>query len=1114
MNRHFHLQQKLLQFIGLLLFATIAISFGQADGRRVSAEADSTDQALDSYIIQGSDLTTVETAVTQIGGHVTHQLNIIDGVAADLTGEQYTQLSNQSDLTLSSNGVVSSASSVSASTAASTCAVYSSTDVSKAISSSGTPSISSVINVPFSGTITDLNVLNLQGTHTYVSDLDFNLISPQGTEIQFFRPNSCGSRDNFSIGLDDEAGSSNFPCAPTDGNSYQPQTALSAFDNEASQGVWTLRVDDNYNADGGSLNSWELEICTLDSAAPPAPSPTPVLPEPTTVAPPEPPAPTPTPAGNDTSSCTVYDSNDVSKSISASGQPTINSVINIPVGGTITDLNVLNLQGTHTYVGDLDFNLISPQGTEIPILDTGSCNSQNNFSIGLDDEAGSGNFPCPPTNGNTYQPHTPLSTFDNEESQGVWTLRINDSANQDGGSLDSWGLEVCTTSGPPPTNPTPPPPTVPPSTDSAYADLIVRDEFSTSSYANNDGTATWNGDWDETDSSSHWSDVGGASTGKIEVANGRLKFSGASADIQRYVDLKDTVSATLSFRYKRNLGSSSDSLLLMFKADHALSGGHTYIIDGPGSDTTWQQVTIDLTPYLENPGLGYLRFETASTFNGASWVKIDDIQISYRTYAPDVDYPTLVNAHTAHNQGVTGAGVGVAVVDTGIGYEGHVYFDSDLWQYTTSRVRVDAVYDAINNTVMVDEWHLLHMEDGSGHGTHVTSIIASSQNNNENGRKNGIAPEVTVVPVRAFNNNGTATYADVIRGIDWIVANKDVYNIRVINASFFSEVQSYYWEDPLNQAMMRAWQAGIVVVASAGNIPVADNHAMTIGAPGNIPYIITVGGMTDSYTPDDPTDDRVLSFSALGPTAAQFVKPDVVAPGGHIRSYMSGNSHLVNQHPHLFDEGDYFTMSGTSQSAAVVSGIVALMLEEEPNLTPDDVKCRLMMTARATLDANGDLAAPIYAQGAGMVDAFAAVNSNASGCANQGLDIAADLAGTHHYVGHVEWDDLSQEFVIYNDNGAVIDGVSWSGGNGFMSGGNGFMSGGNGFMSGGNGFMSGGNGFMSGGNGFMSGGNGFMSGGNGFMSGTTPWNASITWSETPDFTADSASINTWIDDQE
>jgi len=162
------------------------------------------------------------------------------------------------------------------------CTVYDSADIPVSISSSGTPSVSSVLNVASGGTIADVNVLNLNGTHTYISDLDFNLTSPQGTAVEVANFSACGSQDNFDLNLDDE-GSGSWSCPPIGGGTYPPSNALSAFDDEDAAGTWTLRIDDNYNADGGSLNGWSLEICTEGTG--PVPTATSVPPTATSVPP-------------------------------------------------------------------------------------------------------------------------------------------------------------------------------------------------------------------------------------------------------------------------------------------------------------------------------------------------------------------------------------------------------------------------------------------------------------------------------------------------------------------------------------------------------------------------------------------------------------------------------------------------------------------------------------------------------------------------------------------------------------------------------------------------------------------------------------------------------------
>ena len=109
-----------------------------------------------------------------------------------------------------------------------------------------------------------------------------------------------------------------------------------------------------------------------------------------------------------------------------------------------------------------------------------------------------------------------------------------------------------------------------------------------------------------------------------------------------------------------------------------------------------------------------------------------------------------------------------------------------------------------------------------------------------------------------------------------------------------------YWADPYNLAVMAAWKAGIVVIASAGN---DGPDPLSVGVPGNTPYIITVGAFTDNYTPDDMGDDYIPPFSAAGPTLDAFVKPDVIAPGAHVSSLMRNNSYLATAIPGKPDPG-------------------------------------------------------------------------------------------------------------------------------------------------------------------------------------------------------------------
>src|SRR5262249_24602243 len=154
---------------------------------------------------------------------------------------------------------------------------------------------------------------------------------------------------------------------------------------------------------------------------------------------------------------------------------------------------------------------------------------------------------------------------------------------------------------------------------------------------------------------------------------------------------------------------------------------------------------------------------------------------------------------------------------------------------------------------------------------------------------------------------------------------------------------SYYWDDPLAQAVMATWRSGVAVVTAAGN---EGPDPMTIDVPGNVPYVITVGALTDNYTPYNAADDRLESFSSTGPTFEGFVKPEMVAPGGHIAASMSSSSYLANIDPNsMAPLQQMFTMSGSSMAAAVTTGVVALMIQSDPTLTPDLVKCRLLASS-------------------------------------------------------------------------------------------------------------------------------------------------------------------------
>jgi serine protease AprX len=393
---------------------------------------------------------------------------------------------------------------------------------------------------------------------------------------------------------------------------------------------------------------------------------------------------------------------------------------------------------------------------------------------------------------------------------------------------------------------------------------------------------------------------------------------------------------------------------------------------------------------------------------------------------PDVEFAKAIGVKDVWAAGNLGDGVTVAFLDSGIATTFPVLTRPTSGQGNDRRIL--AYYDVFSDRVFKAPRLQRSPGDPNGHGTHVAGIVGNSFYEHRDDEFRGVAPAADLVAVRVLDETGVGSYADVLQGINWVVQHKDEYGIRVLNISMYAVPVAPYWADPYNRAVMAAWNAGIVVVASAGN---TGPQPLSVGVPGNTPYVITVGAFTDSRTTDDLGDDYIPEFSAAGPTLDAFVKPDVIAPGAHIVSVMPNDSYLSDQYPDRRLAGHYFEMSGTSMSAAVVSGIVALMLSEHPELTPDQVKYRLMQTARPQFsEATGEAAYSIWQQGAGRVWAVDAVFTDMTGSANRGMDIAADLANVIHYQGWTTFDAETGEFKII---GGGYD--SWAGGYTTWSGG-------------------------------------------------------------------------------
>jgi serine protease AprX len=232
--------------------------------------------------------------------------------------------------------------------------------------------------------------------------------------------------------------------------------------------------------------------------------------------------------------------------------------------------------------------------------------------------------------------------------------------------------------------------------------------------------------------------------------------------------------------------------------------------------------------------------------------------------------------------------------------------------------------------------------DTYGHGTFVAGIAAGAAAGDA-----GVAPSANILPIDVMGDAGVSTVADVVAACDWILANKDQYNIKVVNFSLHASNPASVFFDPLDQAVEKLWLNGITVVAAAGNYAVDGQRSGVLFAPGNDPFVITVGA-ADIMNTLTAADDVAAPWSAWGYTIDGFAKPDMSAPGRYMIGPVPNGATLMTERPdHVIAPG-YMQLSGTSFSAPAVSGAAALILAEHPTWTPDQVKGALMVSARGT----------------------------------------------------------------------------------------------------------------------------------------------------------------------
>ncbi|MGB8002656.1 MAG: S8 family serine peptidase [Gaiellaceae bacterium] len=335
--------------------------------------------------------------------------------------------------------------------------------------------------------------------------------------------------------------------------------------------------------------------------------------------------------------------------------------------------------------------------------------------------------------------------------------------------------------------------------------------------------------------------------------------------------------------------------------------------------------------------------KVAKTFNSIDGVAIDltgtqilalagdkhvtaitpDARMRSDAFSPEKwPYVTAVQKYWAHGVSPAAPAATIAIVDSGI---------------DTSRPEfAGRIAAAVNLSSLPGN----SAGDGRGHGTFVAGMAAANM-----GARSGAAPSAKLVSLDVMDDQGMAKTSDVIAAADWILANKAKYGIRVANFSLHSASANGFMYDPLDKAVERLWFNNVVVVAAAGNYGSGNGPSGVPFAPGNDPFVITVGA-TDTGKSVSTNDDVTAPWSAYGYTLDGFAKPELSAPGRYMVGPVPTTSTLYSERAdHIVDPG-YVELSGTSFSAPIVSGIAALILGKHPDYTPNQVKGALMIGAK------------------------------------------------------------------------------------------------------------------------------------------------------------------------
>ena len=577
----------------------------------------------------------------------------------------------------------------------------------------------------------------------------------------------------------------------------------------------------------------------------------------------------------------------------------------------------------------------------------------------------------------------------------------------------------------------------------------ISDEFNQVSYAGSNGGAAWSTDWQEI------GEADGAAEGNVAVtpfwggALQGLRLQGGNFGAMRRLELAAAQSAQLSVAYRRkDLANAEQFVKIAVSSDEGASWQEVGRLNGPATDSEIQYAYLDLSAFVG--ATVTLQLVTSGAMDESSKVYLDFIDVSFtptvpvmpaaKVYLPLVSsesstplaedsatdgmveaaaystanlastYVKAIGADRVWTEWpsyLTGNNVRIAVVDSGISEH------ADLRSGGVSRIVARVNFGPASTTP----------DDDYGHGTHVAGIMGGN-GAQSSGKYMGVAPDAKFVDVKVTDDKGAGSTSNLVNGLQWVLNNKNTYNIRIINMSINSSVPDSYLTSPLSAAVEILWFNGIVVVVSAGNA-----GGGKLNPPANDPFVITVGAVDDLGTAST-TDDTLAKFSSYSITDDGFAKPDLVAPGRNIVSLLSSDdNNLATKYPANKLSGSegayYYKMSGTSMAAGVVSGAIAILLQKEPLLTPDQIKYRLLHTAKPLPTGQS------CAAGAGYLDIYAATHTFTIASANTGLKVNQLLwTGSNPVTwGSVSWNSVSWNSVSWNSvswNSVSWNSVSWN----------------------------------------------------------------------------------------